>query len=103
MDLNDYQKQAIDFAKAHISHNLSYLALGLNGEAGEYAEKIKKNIRDDEFDREAAIKELGDVLWYTALSANAIGFDLSAVAQMNIDKLTNRKKNNTLGGNGDDR
>lgn len=88
--------------------NLGYLALGLTGEAGEVADKIKKIYRDKEGvvsieDAEAICKELGDTLWYLSQIANNLGFSLSHVANVNIDKLAKRASENKLHGNGDNR
>lgn len=83
---------------------LSYVALGLNGEAGEVAEKIKKWIRDGgELDRHAVLKELGDVLWYITAAANELQYGLQDVAEVNMVKLLDRKKRDVLSGSGDDR
>jgi NTP pyrophosphatase (non-canonical NTP hydrolase) len=88
--------------------NLLYPTLGLCGEAGEVAEKVKKMIRDDDGvlsgERRAALaKELGDVLWYVAQLATEAGLDLDVVAQDNLDKLLSRRQRNVLQGSGDDR
>jgi NTP pyrophosphatase (non-canonical NTP hydrolase) len=85
-----------------------YNALGMNGEAGEVAEKIKKLARDGRPSDEAAFragvcKELGDVLWYLAACARDFGFTLEEVATANLDKLASRKARNVLSGSGDDR
>ena len=82
--------------------------LGLVGEAGEAADKIKKIIRDkggyaSDEDRQAIAKELGDVLWYLANVARYLNIPLSEIAEGNIDKLSSRKKRNKLHGEGDDR
>lgn len=82
--------------------------LGLTGEAGEAADKIKKIIRDKDGkvsseDREAVAKELGDTLWYLATMARYLGIPLSEVAQGNIDKLESRYQRNKLHGEGDER
>lgn len=90
---------------------ISYTALGLNGEAGEVAEKIKKIIRDREGELEEAItekrddvtKELGDVLWYISNLAYEFGVSLEEVARGNIEKLRSRKERNKIKGSGDDR
>jgi NTP pyrophosphatase (non-canonical NTP hydrolase) len=82
---------------------LSYLSLGLCGESGEYAEKVKKFIRDGVFDRTLAAKELGDVLWYVTQSAIQLGFTLEDIAWININKLKERQLNNKLQGEGDER
>lgn len=68
MELNEYQNRAAE-TLLPTSDNLNYLALGLASEAGEFAGKAKKLIRDGEFDGKAAMKELGDVLWYVAMAA----------------------------------
>jgi NTP pyrophosphatase (non-canonical NTP hydrolase) len=82
---------------------LSYLTLGLMGEAGEVAEKVKKKIRDGKFDEVEVAKELGDVLWYLTRLSDAIGCDLEWVAMGNVQKLTDRAKRNVLSGSGDNR
>src|SRR6185436_12648534 len=74
---------------------LTYPALGLCGEAGECAEKVKKAIRDDggaltEERRAALAAELGDVLWYMAQLATEAGLDLDAIAEDNLAKLLSR-------------
>ena len=83
-------------------------ALGLAGEAGELANKVKKVYRDDAgiLTTQARWKladELGDVLWYVAAVATEIGIDLDAIANLNLNKLAARKTNDTLHGNGDAR
>lgn len=85
--------------------SLEYTALGLASEAGEYAGKIKKIIRDgNDLDKqEALIAELGDVLWYVAQAAASLGVHLSDVAKENVEKLKSRKNRGKIGGNGDNR
>lgn len=83
-------------------------ALGLNGEAGEYGDKIKKIYRDRdgviaEDNRQALAKELGDVLWYVTRAASDLGFTLEEIAQMNHDKLASRFERGKIHGNGDER
>lgn len=107
-DLDNYQQEIAKFATYPETgtgsvNELTYLALGLCGEAGEYSEKVKKLIRDGVFDPELAIKELGDVLWYLARSAAALGYDLSTVAAVNRNKLQDRLDRNKLQGSGDTR
>ena len=82
---------------------LSYCALGLTGESGEYSEKIKKLIRDGKLDKPLALKELGDVLWYLTASAKELGFSLQDVAEVNIVKLSDRADRGKLQGSGDER
>ena len=65
--------------------------MGLNGEAGEAIDILKKHLfQGHELDSEHMAKELGDVAWYLAVSANAIGYDLETVMQMNVEKLKAR-------------
>jgi NTP pyrophosphatase (non-canonical NTP hydrolase) len=88
--------------------NIVYPTLGLAGEAGEVAEKVKKLLRDDggvlSDERRAALAaELGDVLWYVAQVATEAGLDLEEVAQGNLDKLLSRQRRGVLSGSGDAR
>jgi NTP pyrophosphatase (non-canonical NTP hydrolase) len=103
-DMDVYQAQARKTAIYPKQYKLVYPALGLCGEAGEVAEKIKKSMRDgNKLDDLAVAKELGDVLWYLANLAEDLGYDLSEIAQMNYEKLKSRQERNALKGNGDDR
>ena len=82
--------------------------LGLAGEAGETADKIKKILRDKdgiicEEDKIEIVKELGDVLWYIASISRYLGVPLEEVARTNLEKLEGRRKNNLLHGEGDNR
>ena len=78
--------------------------LGLVGEAGEVAEKIKKLLRDKtRFSPEEIIKELGDVVFYATALANYYNSDLQGVLDTNVDKLDGREKRGTLSGSGDAR
>mgnify|MGYP003121928485 FL=1 len=78
--------------------------LGLVGEAGEVAEKLKKSLRDGAvLDKEGMIKELGDVLFYVAACANFYGSTLEKVANLNMKKLNSRKERGVLQGSGDNR
>ena len=108
MTLNEYQLAALETATYPRRYHIIYPALGLAGEAGEVAEKIKKVIRDhnEEFSDEKkfeVIKELGDVMWYVATLAHELGYNLDQVAQINYDKLTSRKERGMISGNGDNR
>ena len=87
------------------SHNTRLIenTLGLAGEAGEVAEKVKKLYRDSQFSKEDVIKELGDVLFYVTALANHLGSDLQSVANANIKKLHDRKDRNKIKGSGDNR
>jgi NTP pyrophosphatase (non-canonical NTP hydrolase) len=109
MRLSDYQERSRATAVyPHAGGNLLYPTLGLCGESGEVAEKIKKMVRDDDGilsdERRAALaKELGDVLWYVAQIATEADLDLDAIAEANIQKLLSRRDRNVLSGSGDDR
>lgn len=108
MKLNEYQNAIKQFAiyPGAGSGNLaalSYTALGLTEEAGEYAGKIAKLLRDDVFETQLAAKELGDTLWQLTRAASELNLTLEQVAQMNIDKLTKRLKDGTISGSGDTR
>lgn len=82
---------------------LEYTALGLASEAGEFAGKVKKAIRDNTYDTDAMASELGDVLWYLARAAAEIDYHLSTIAEMNVEKLKSRKERNVISGSGDTR
>ena len=107
MELADYQGRSRATAVYPAAgDNLTYPALGLCGEAGEVAEKVKKMIRDDggelnEARREALAGELGDVLWYVAQLATEAGLDLDEVAAGNLAKLESRRRRQVIGGSGD--
>jgi NTP pyrophosphatase (non-canonical NTP hydrolase) len=103
MDFKEYQKKAVAFAIYPEAYKVIYPTLGLCGEAGEVAEKVKKQVRDGNFNRHEVAKELGDVLWYLANLANDIGYSLSEVAAMNVDKLQSRKDRGVISGSGDNR
>lgn len=107
MRLSDYQRRSRATAVyPDAGDNLTYPALGLCGEAGEAAEKVKKAIRDDggvltAERREALAAELGDVLWYVAQLATEAGLELDRIAEENLAKLLSRKERNVLQGSGD--
>jgi len=105
-NLNNYQRQAKETAIYPENSKIVYPALGLAGEAGEVADKVKKIIRDGRNDAEyynQIAKELGDVLWYCAVLADDLGYSLQQIAEMNVYKLQARKAMGTIGGDGDDR
>lgn len=105
MKLNDYQDEARKTAIYPIDDGLTYTALGLCGEAGEVAEKIKKWIRGDNGIslKEDLLYELGDVLWYLSNLAFELNYTLEDVAKVNLDKLGVRMKNDKIKGSGDNR
>jgi NTP pyrophosphatase (non-canonical NTP hydrolase) len=109
MDFNEYQKETRKHAiYPQLGNNFSYPTIGLAGETGEVAEKIKKIIRDksgvvDEQSREEVKKELGDVLWYLSQIASELEISLEDVAQGNIEKIASRRERGTTHGSGDER
>lgn len=109
MLIDDYQHAAAKTAiYPDIGNNLTYVVLGLVGEAGEIANKTKKILRDDggritTARKEELFAELGDVLWYAAMIADELGFNLSDVATANAAKLASRQSRNQLQGSGDSR
>jgi NTP pyrophosphatase (non-canonical NTP hydrolase) len=83
---------------------LVYCSLGLAGEAGELANKIKKIFaRNEEMNKEALQKEIGDMLWYLSQMCYELGLGMQYVANQNLVKLMKRKKEGKLLGDGDDR
>jgi NTP pyrophosphatase (non-canonical NTP hydrolase) len=107
MNFNEYQNMAKSTAIYDKKHQILYPALGLAGEAGEVANKVKKLIRDgyekNKDYRTEISAELGDVLWYIAVLASDIGIELSDIATNNIIKLKDRQARGVIGGNGDTR
>ena len=107
-DFNSYQRNASSTAIYPEEHRILYPALGLAGEAGEVANKVKKLIRDGpdkrpDTWREDIASEIGDVLWYCAALATDLNLSLGMIAGQNEKKLGQRKQAGTLGGSGDTR
>ena len=109
MDFKTYQKKARESAQyPNLGSNNIYPTLGLVGETGEVAEKVKKVLRDkngifDQESKEAIKKELGDVLWYLSNLCTEFKFSLDEVALQNLEKLKNRVAKGTISGSGDER
>ena len=112
MKTNDFDKYQKNVEKTAIypgiGKNFIYPTIGLVGEAGEIANKVKKVIRDDKSkidkkNREELAYELGDVMWYIAQLSTELDLKLSKIIKMNIMKLAKRMKSNTLHGSGDHR
>ena len=90
MTINDYQQEALRTASG-ACRSLANCAMGLSGEAGECTDIIKKHLfHGHALDVEHLAKELGDVAWYLAVSADALGISLEDIFQMTIDKLKAR-------------
>jgi len=107
-DFNAYQRSASKTAIYPDEHRILYPALGLAGEAGEVANKVKKLIRDGPDGRpkdwrEQISSEIGDVLWYCAALATDLNLTLGMIASQNEKKLLARKNAGTIGGSGDNR
>ena len=121
MELNVYQKRAMETCMP-TCENISYMLLNLVGEVGEFSSKIAKCIRkgemeitgnalcinnrrftEESFERldESLIAECGDILWELSGLCTVMGWDLEKVAEYNLKKLAERKKNGTIAGNGD--
>ena len=109
MTFEEYQKLAKKTALYPvIGQSFVYPVLGLAGEAGEMANKIKKIFRDDngvltEERKKEISKELGDILWYVAQVSTELGISLDEVAVSNIEMLKSRQERDKLKGDGDNR
>lgn len=105
----DFQAHVIDhWQGSPVPQEKMFLALAIAGETGELCEHIKKMHRDDrgfltEERRITMLKELGDVLFYITELANVLGSSLSEVAEINKQKLDDRRARGVVGGSGDDR
>ena len=103
-DFDDYQDKVNELMLTTGDKRLMENTLGLVGETGEIAEKIKKHIRDgNSLDTADMTKELGDALFYLAGLAGYFGIRFSSVASTNLNKLYDRKKRGVLQGSGDNR
>ena len=121
MELNVYQKKAMETCMP-TCENISYMLLNLVGEVGEFASKIAKGIRKGDFIikenilyydpktqteeslyslDESLMAEAGDICWQLSGLCSVLGWDLEKVAECNLKKLAERKKNGTIAGNGD--
>lgn len=121
MELNDYQERAMVTCMP-TCNNASYMLLNMVGEVGEFASKIAKGIRKGEFRikenelcfdpqnlteesltrvEESLMAECGDICWQLSGLCTVMGWDLEEVAEYNLKKLAERKKNGTIAGNGD--
>jgi len=110
MHLSDYQAKALKTYKVQGHHSpverLARLSLGVCGEAGELAEKVKKVMRGDKELGECHAeieKELGDILWYVAVLASEVITNLDRIAVINLEKLDSRDRRGLIKGSGDER
>ena len=102
MTFDEYQEFARSTAIYPEDCRVVYPTLGLCGEAGEVAEKIKKHMRDGRTLVGVGL-ELGDVLWYISALADDLGVTLEEIAQANVAKLSSRMERNKITGDGDNR
>ena len=103
ISLAQYQSAAAKTAMYKHNHKILYPALGLAGEAGEVANKVKKMLRDDNLYKNAIASEIGDVLWYAAMLSKDLNIELHDIAMKNLEKLYDRKERGTIQGDGDER
>ncbi|GAB2028025.1 nucleoside triphosphate pyrophosphohydrolase family protein [Lactovum odontotermitis] len=115
MELNEYQEKIIKFdlfdnRTETVQIDMAFLdkVLGLAGESGEVADKVKKLIRDRDGkisaeEQKALALELGDLLWYLATCARYLGLTLEDVAAGNLSKLESRLERGKIVGSGDNR
>jgi NTP pyrophosphatase (non-canonical NTP hydrolase) len=109
MNIDKYQDLASSYAvyDENAGHgfreNIEYCTLGLVGEAGEVANKVKKIKRDGVLDYDGILDEIGDVLWYASQLCGELGFTLSRAAEVNLLKLQSRYERDKLKGSGDER
>lgn len=103
MNFDEYQEQAATFRTESADH--WYALLNLGSEVGELQGLVAKGIRDGwkEDYLELFKKEMGDILWCLSAVADDHNVNLVDIAQLNIDKLTDRKERNVLSGSGDNR
>lgn len=110
MTFDEYQKRALTtvISEGNEFNDLLHWVLGINGESGEIAEKVKKIIRDkggkvSKADKKELGREIGDVLWYLAVFAHHLGIKFDDVAGDNLKKLADRQQRGRLQGSGDHR
>ena len=104
LTMDTYQQQAKATAVYPEDKAVQYLIAGLAGEVGELASIFAKHWRGDgDLNHDHAKAELGDVLWFVAMLAEELGYDLSVVAQNNLNKLADRAERGKLKGSGDNR
>ena len=105
LTLDQYQEQAKATAVYPDDQAMNYLVAGMAGEVGEVASVWAKYLRGDDPQRLQLqmLAELGDVLWFVAMLADELCYDLSTIAQGNLDKLADRAERGKLKGSGDNR
>lgn len=93
MTINEYQKLAMTTLNPQLSQHevLMNAVMGLCGESGEVIDIIKKHLyQGHDLNRDALVKELGDIAWYLAEAATALDMDLEQILAANIEKIRRR-------------
>lgn len=95
MDFRTYQLRAWEYDQHHDQPNrgVTIALLGLGGEVGTLQTTQKKIVRDGDGhidSHQAALEDLGDILWYVADAATWLGEDLDTVAEANLRKVSER-------------
>lgn len=93
MDINEYQRLAMRTRPLNLSSDDLRLnaAMGMVGESGEVMDHLKKAMfQGHELSKEKLIEETGDILWYCAEMADALGITLDEIAAYNVVKLKKR-------------
>lgn len=103
MEFDEYQEVTGETAVYPEDKAVEFLALGLNGEAGEVAEKIKKHMRDGKDLDEELRDEIGDCLWYISRLLDELGFSMDEAAEENVGKVQDRAEREKIHGSGDNR
>lgn len=102
-----YQAHVTKNITIDVAHKLDFITLGICDEAGEFAGKVKKWVRGDfaltPETRELMAKELGDIMWYIARAASLLDYKFSDVVRLNNEKLSKRRTENKIRGDGDTR
>lgn len=107
-NLSDYERIAMSTKVGWNKNEILYPLIGMCGETGEVADKIKKVLRDkngkfSESDSLEILKEIGDTLWYMTALCQDLGYTLKDAANINLEKVTKRREDNTIHGEGDNR
>lgn len=92
MTLDEYQRDAKAFARYPTKLGLHYCCIALAGEVGELCNEFNKELRDAVSRRDEMVDEIGDVLWYVSAVCNELGVSLDAIANQNLEKLCQRRR-----------
>lgn len=108
LTFKEYEEVALSTKVGWCKNEILYPLIGFCGETGEVADKIKKVLRDkngdfSDIDRLAILTEIGDTLWYMTALCQDLGYSLQTAANINLAKVTRRREENTIHGEGDNR